>query len=105
MGFKDQEPGAAAQREGLSDEEVQEHQRIAAFNTHPHTRLTRALGDLNIKRPDINDRIGALHRAVAAIMQLALEHTPPPEQEKPNVEKRNDEQSAVRTERPVADGG
>lgn len=107
----EQEPGAAAQREGLDDATEREaaahdedarrehdrNQRVAEFNAHPHTQLTDILKGLQ-SRPtalDINGRVGALHSAVARLAQLMIGEFKPPvhpdSMEKVNEERRQDE--------------
>ena len=87
--FAQQEPGVAAQNEpepaesepeGLSAEEVAEHQRLAEQMAHPHAQLSKLLDDLRGPSAlDINGRIGLALQGISRLAQIVLNHTPPPE--------------------------
>lgn len=88
--FAQQEPGAAAQNEpepaesepeGLSAEEVAEHQRLAEQMAHPHAQLSKLLDDLRGPSAlDINGRIGLALQGISRLAQIVLNHTPPPQE-------------------------
>ena len=57
-----------------------EQERIAAFNSHPHTRLTGLQKQMSAPTAlDVSGRIGMLHSVVAQLVQIIKEHTPAPE--------------------------
>ena len=81
--FTNQEPAAAESQEkpeGLSVEEQAEHQRIAEFNAHPHTQLTKLASDLRTPALDVHARISQLHNAVSRLTQMFLSQITPPAQ-------------------------
>ena len=66
--------------EGLSAEEIARHQKIAEFNAHPHTQLTKLAADLRSPTAlDVNGRLGIVHQAVARLVGLMLQGTEPPQ--------------------------
>lgn len=127
MGFEDQEPGAAAQREGMSGNELDKLERDAKvraakeervppetdvdaikhaeFAAHPHTRLTALAADLGTKRVDLHDRIGAIHRVLAGLIGMALQNTPAPQRGDYHDEERIERHDAVGPEGQGSTGG
>lgn len=88
MTFADQEPGAAAQDQGIDPEAQRRAEMIAEHQNHPHTRLKGILKDLQAPTAlDINGRVASVHRAVAGLAQIILQHTPegPPHPDDPRV--------------------
>jgi|KBSMisStandDraft_5_1062788.scaffolds.fasta_scaffold00163_48 hypothetical protein len=69
---KDAEDKAAAERQA-------EAEKQAARAAHPHNQLRSILQGLQAPTAlDVNGRLGALQVAVIRLMQVILQHTPPP---------------------------